>query len=80
MNWFFNTKVKKVSWEEGFLGRIGVVISDIQKDDFNNGLITVERDGQLFHFYAVCDENCLSKGTHIEIVGFSKNNFVVKNL
>ncbi|WPR77744.1 hypothetical protein [Algoriphagus sp. NG3] len=77
MKWLFKERVKSQSWEEGFLGRRGTVVTKITNEKHGNGLITIERDSQLFHFYAITDDGILEPGVDVVVVGIVKNVFKV---
>lgn len=78
MKWLFRKKDNTVNWEQGFVGKKGVVVSEISDVLYGNGLITVERASQLFHFYAVSQDDTLRIGDEVEVVGVRKNGLCVK--
>ncbi|WPR77752.1 hypothetical protein [Algoriphagus sp. NG3] len=80
MKWLFKKKEKALSWEKGFVGKMGVVVSEISNDQNGNGLITIEKEARLFHFYAVTDDALLKVGEEIEVVGIKNNAFHVTRL
>ncbi|WP_057940517.1 hypothetical protein [Algoriphagus resistens] len=79
MKWLFKKKDNSVNWEQGFVGKKGVVVSEISNVLYGgSGLITVERTSQLFHFYAVSKDGVLRVGEEVEVVGVRENRLCVK--